>query len=244
MILADSWYSSGTFWGAVGAIAALGTCVVATYVAILPRDPIRHLKCTMLATPLLKSDVRDIPGDVRIFWEGTDLEDALKLVVTLTNQGRSPIRKEDFDRPLRLTVGATIKGVWATSSGPNSSIFSPVSFEGDTLIIGPGLIQRRQPVKFTILAGGRKPELRSKDAALPGVNVEVVSADSPQRRWTPRIKMAGVVAVTAAAAGLVLTGLLIGRHPAPSGKPPEPSPAASAPSPGHETPGPFGDHLT
>ena len=105
-------------------------------------------------------------------------------------------------------------------SGPNSETFPAVTFNDDTLSIGPGLIPRRQSVKFTLLAVGPEPKLRSAATALRDVKVEVLSADSAEpspRHWSRRTKAAATVAVTACAAGLVLAGLLIGHHPTQAG---------------------------
>jgi pentapeptide repeat protein len=238
MVLADPWYNSGTFWAAAGAIAVLGTGAVATFVAFWLANPIRRLDCAMSAAPLLKGSAQEMPGSLHITWDGVELKDPHILEVTLTSRGRRDIASEDFDQPLEFRVGATIKAILRTASGPKSSTFRAVSFKDDTLSIGPGLIRRRQSIKFTLLAVGREPMLSSAATALRDVDVEVLSTDSPQRRWALRTKVAVGVAVTAGAAGLVLIGLLIGHQPARAKNPPvaNRTPTNASPSAARSTP--------
>jgi hypothetical protein len=147
---------------------------------------------------------------LHITWDGAELEDPQILEITLASRGRRDIASEDFDQPLELKVGATIKAILRTAAGPNESTFRAVSFKDDILSVGPALITRRQLIKFTALAVGREPELSSAAAALRDVRVEVTSMGSSQRRWTRPTKIAVAVAIAFGATGLILVGLLIG----------------------------------
>ena len=233
MNLADLWYSSGTFWAAAGVIAVLGTGVAATIVSFWLANPIRRLDCLMSAAPLLKGAALEMPGNLHITWDGVELKDPHILELTLTSRGRRDISKDDFEQPLEFRVGAEIKAILRAASGPDSETFRAVTFKDDTLSIGPGLIHRRQSVKFTLLAVGPEPKLSSAAIALRDVKVELLSADSAEpspRHWSRRTKVAATVAVTACAAGLVLAGLLIGHRPPQAGNhlaANSPTPAAS-----------------
>jgi len=213
MFLADQWYNSGTLWGAAGALAVLATGAVATFVTVWLANPVRRLDCAMSAAPLLKDSAQEMPGKLHITWDGTELKDPHILELTLVSRGRRDIAKEDFDLPLEFRVGSTIKAILRSSAGPSSSTFRAVSFEDDILRVGPALIRRRQSIRITLLAVGPEPELSSAAAALRDVNVEVLTAESLQRHWAPRTKVAASVAVAAGAAGMVLIGLLIGHQP-------------------------------
>lgn len=213
MILADPLYTSGTFWGAAGAIAVLVTGAVATWVAFVLANPVRRLQCVMSAAPLLKAPPQGVSG-LQITWDGTELREPNVLDVSITNRGRRDITGDDFDlkQPLEFRVHAKILAILGTSTTSNSTAFSAVVFDDDVLKVGPGLIPRRQTIKFTLLAIGAEPALSSAAAALREVKVDVLTEDESHRRKPGRFRAAAGLAASAAVAGLVLTGLLIGHE--------------------------------
>jgi hypothetical protein len=204
MYLADPWYSSGTFWAAAGAVAVLVTGTIATFVAFRLANPVRRLECAMLAAPLLQQSAQEMPGTLQISWNGTELNNPHILEVNLTSRGRRDIASEDFDQPLEFRVGAKILAVLRTASGPDSTTFRKVAFEDEILNVGPALIRRHQSIKITLLAVGHDPELSSAAAAVRDVDVEVLPSERSGHRWS------------AAMAGLVLIGLVIGHSSPPS----------------------------
>jgi hypothetical protein len=159
MIMADPWYASGTFWAGAGTIAGVLVGIIAIYVAIVLANPVRRLECGMSAAPLLQGSAQDMPGLLRITWNGIDLEDPQILEVNLVNRGRRDIASEDFDQPLefRVGVGVRVLAILRTASGPKSTAFRAVAFEDDLLKVGPGLIRQHQSIKFTLLASGQDP---------------------------------------------------------------------------------------
>jgi hypothetical protein len=189
----------------------------------------------MSAAPLLKGSAQEMPGNLHITWDGSELTNPHILEVTLTSRGRQDIDSGDFEQPLEFRVGATIKAILRTASGPNSMPFSKVSFKDDTLSVGPGLIRRRQPLKLTLLAIGTDPILTTSATALRNVDVEVLSTESPRRHWTLWTRVAASVAVIMVATGLILIGLLIGHppaqpnHPTVTGSSPATAPAGTTP---------------
>jgi uncharacterized protein YjbI with pentapeptide repeats len=215
MTLADSWYADGTLWTAAGAIAVPLMGIIATLVTVRLSNPVRRLECSMSAAPLLRGSAQDMPGLLRITWDGEEVNDPNILEVNLISRGRQDIAGDDFDQPLEFRVNSKIIAILRTASGPNSAAFRAVAFENDLLKIGPNLIRRHQPIKFTLLASGRDPVLSSSATALRDVDVKVLSADQAGHRWPLRVKVMGGLAVTAAMAGLVLGGLLIGNNLSP-----------------------------
>lgn len=210
MALAGVWYTSGTLYAAAGAIAAVMGCLIAAFVAFKPTDPVRRLECAMSAAPLLQGSAQDMPGLLSITWEGAELKDPSILEVNLVNRGRRDIVSGDFEQPLEFGVGVRIFAVLKSACGPNSTVFRAVAFDDDLLKIGPGLIPRRQTIKFTLLASGRAPKLSSSAAAVHNVDVKVLPTEQLSHRRPLRIKVAGALAVVAAMVVLVLGGLLIG----------------------------------
>jgi hypothetical protein len=229
MYLADAWYSSGTLWTAAGAVAVLFTGAIATYVAFSLANPVRRLECVMSAAPLLQGAAQEMPGSLRITWDGEELKDPHVLEVTLTSRGRRDIARDDFDQPLEFRVGARIIALLRTASGPNLTTFRAVAFENDLLKVGPGLIGRRQSIKFTLLAAGHEPELTSSAAAVRDVDVEVLASERPSHARSTGLRMAAGLAVTAGMAGLVLVGVVIG-HSSPPGKAFSPASSSAASS--------------
>jgi hypothetical protein len=230
MILADQWYTSGTFWTAAGTVAVLTTGAIATFITLWLANPVRRLECVMSAAPLLQETAQEMPGSLQITWNGGELKDPHILEVNLISRGHKDIASQDFDQPLEFRVGAEILAVLRTASSPNSSAFRTVSFEDDLLKVGPGLIRRKQSIKFTLLAVGPDPVLSSSAAALRDVDVEVLSIEASNHRWPAKTKLAASLAITAITAGLVLIGLVIGhRNPALKNPPASRSISSSAP---------------
>jgi hypothetical protein len=210
MLLADSWYTSGTFWGAAGALAVLLTCGIATWVAFSLANPVRRLLCVMSAAPLLHAPAQGMQGRLQITWNGTELEDPSVLDISLTNRGRRDISRDDFDQPLEFRVQAQILAVLATTTKPDKTTFSAISFEDDVLKVGPGLIRRHQTIKFTLLAIGAAPTLTSSATALREVDVVLATDQAGGGAAPRRVRAAVALAATAAVAGVLLIGLLIG----------------------------------
>ena len=215
MVLADSWYVSGTFWTAAGAVAVLITGGIATYVAFILASPVRHLECSMSATKLLRGSAQDMPGNLQITWDGAELRDPVILEIRLVSRGRQDIVKDDFEQALEFRVNAKILAILKSDSHPNSSAFPAVAFDDDLLKVGPGLIRRRQSINFTLLASGADPVLSSSAAAVRDVDVDVIATGQPSSRWPVQVKLAAALAVAAVMAGLVLIGLLIGHESSP-----------------------------
>jgi Pentapeptide repeats (8 copies) len=167
----------------------------------------------MSAAPLLQGSAQDMPGLLRITWDGAELKDPNILEVSLVSRGRRDIASEDFDQPLEFRVNARILAILRTASGPNSTAFRAVAFDEDLLKVGPGLIRRHQSIKFTLLASGRDPVLSSSAAAVRDVDVDVLSTERSSRGWSLRVKVLSGLTVAAAMAGLVIIGLVIGRNP-------------------------------
>jgi hypothetical protein len=117
-------------------------------VAFSLANPVRRLLCVMSAAPLLHAPAQGMQGRLQITWNGTELEDPSVLDVSLTNRGRRDISRDDFDQPLEFRVQAQILAVLATTTKPDKTTFSAISFEDDVLKVGPGLIRRHQPQSF------------------------------------------------------------------------------------------------
>jgi len=168
-----------------------------------------------------------MPGRLQITWDGAALEDPHILEVNLVIRGRHDIASDDFEQPLEFRVGAKILAILRSASGPNSTAFRAVSFDDDLLKVGPALIRRHQPIRFTLLATGRDPMLTSSAAAVRDVDVEVLPTERSTRNWPSRLKVAVILSVAAGMAAVLLVGLLIGRN---NSAPPKNTLAGNKPS--------------
>jgi Pentapeptide repeats (8 copies) len=211
MVLADQWYSSGTFWTAAGTVAIIITAVGTMCVAWRLANPIRRLKYGMSVAPLLQRTSNEISSSLKITWNDKEVKHPHVLELSLISRGRQDIDRGDFDgQPLPFKVGAVILAVLQTYSSPGTFSNKDVEIQGDTLEVGPSLIGRRQAIKFTLLTDG-EPTLSTPATALR--NVQLEPSAEPSRHHLPvTAKFAAGVAATLAAVALILVWFLL--HPA------------------------------
>lgn len=171
---------SGTFWGAVGGIAAVLAVVLAVpmlWVAWRQAYPRRRLLYGMpVVTPLLNAQGPRRGLEVR--YEDTVLATPHVVEVSLVNQGRQAIPSDDFDRarPLVLDVGASIVKVLEVTPPPGQDKIA-VEVDGSVLRVGPDLIPGRQKISFSLLVDGPAPVLRCLEAVL--IDIDVWPGDPP-----------------------------------------------------------------
>jgi hypothetical protein len=216
--LADQFYSSGTFWAASGTLAGIVVGVVSILVIWRQGNPVRSLRYGMSSSALLPGATQKMPGTLEVTWDGAVVQDPHVLELTLISRGRRDIASEDFDnQPLQFNVGARILAVIKTSCTPEPAAFHAFALDGDVLKVGPGLIVRRQTIRFTLLADGPHPALSSPAEALRDVKLGKLSLESPRRHLHSSTRIAiSVVAGAVIAAALVLGGFSL-RSPSQAG---------------------------
>jgi hypothetical protein len=212
MAMADAWYYSGTLWGASGAIAVIVFGIISIVVAYRQSNPIQWLGYEMSQPSLLQDSAQALTGNVKITWNDTLVREPHIVDISIISHGRQDIRKQDFeDQPLEFRLeGADILAILRAVNSPESVTVPSAVVEEGVLKIGPSHIYRRQSAKFTLLAEGAQPRLRTPRATLNNVDLVNLSSESSRR---PRFSIRWAIGVTAvgAAAALVMLGILIAR---------------------------------
>lgn len=146
MSIADKWYASATFWTATGVVVALLAVVATVLVTYMVSFPKRRLLYGMpVVAPLLRAPA-DARQDLELLYRGEALAAPHVLEIELISRGRkdTPSSAYDSAKPMRLDVGARIVGVLRTTSHPESLSVPKVIVDGQSLMIGPSLIGKRQ----------------------------------------------------------------------------------------------------
>lgn len=139
MLIAEKWYSSGTFWGAAGVGAVLLAAVITAWVTVRVTNPKRRLLYAMPIVTRLVNDSPHIRQGLEVRWNGEQLDDPHVIEVHLISHSRRDIGNEDFNglEPLRLDVGAPIIELLGTESWPESTRAPKLAIDGSALSIGP-----------------------------------------------------------------------------------------------------------
>jgi hypothetical protein len=206
LIDTEHWYSSGTFWAALGVGVALLIGVPTFLVTWVPRQRLYYWAPP--ATPLVAASTRGIT-DLEIRHDGRRLADPYLLAVTLTVRGRRDIPSSAFDqgRPLVFDLGARIVKVLQIRCSPAASLAPPVTVGGSALRVGPELVGRRQITTISVLVDGGCPHLVCTQPVL--AQVSLIARDPPDPLpWSRAVMVAWVVVTGPVAARLGFTVLM------------------------------------
>jgi hypothetical protein len=91
-------------WGMFGGIVAVGALLVSIVIGILQlraaQPPTKAIKCVIVSsTPLVKVDTR-LKNDLQVLYKGKAVQDATSVILRISNSGKLPIARKDFDRPI------------------------------------------------------------------------------------------------------------------------------------------------
>jgi hypothetical protein len=211
-LASKSFIYSGTFWGAVGGIAALTALVLgvpALWLTWRQANPKRRLLYGMpVAAPLLNA--HGLGRRLEVRFEDQALAEPRVVEVTLFNAGRQAIPSDAFDRarPVVLDVGAPIVELLKVTTPPGHPGFA-VEIDGPALRIGPDLIPRRQKLSFSLLVDGPTPKLSCREAPLIDIDVRPGNPPDPADALTltQRVRLTVLMMVLVPAAWL-LAGLI------------------------------------
>src|SRR5690242_3803696 len=107
MLASDPWYTSGLFWGAVGAIIGLAGLVLG-WVLWRFGPPQRRLVYTMpMSTSLLTAHTHNFgleSSDLKITYQGQELADPYVISVRMDSRSRKDISGADFDQKRPITL--------------------------------------------------------------------------------------------------------------------------------------------
>ena len=157
MLASSSSDLSGTFWSAAAVVVALAAILVA--VLIWRLGPPRCLLLYSLDsdTALLSSHARAraAGAELQIILGGQELSDP-RVSLQIASYGRRDIRVDDFSeaRPLVLDLAAPILKVLASDMGGDKMPEVMTTIDGSRVMLGPGLIKRRQLISLDLLTDG------------------------------------------------------------------------------------------
>jgi hypothetical protein len=152
MLAARSWVESPTTLNVVTALGTMLAGIGAIWVLLIagPRYRLRYGPVTS----------RQLP------------DGSWKVGIHLSSRGRRDITRDAFDegKPILLDIGTSIRGLEGVWSSHESVRMVNARALGTCLLVGPGLIGRRQDLRFTVLVGAKPTGLRCQ-ASLIDVSV-------------------------------------------------------------------------
>lgn len=149
--LASPFYTSGTFWAAIAALAAVATAVI-TFVRRSPKQ--RRLTYRLEAIPLLHGETS---MDIEIRRNGVLLEEPHLVQYVMSNPSRQDIGSDAFDQgtPITVEFGALIVEYLGGHSDPASSVMPRAEVKGTKLRVLPGRFGRGDTMTYRALTAGR-----------------------------------------------------------------------------------------
>ena len=129
-----SWLDSPTTLGVATALGTLLAAIVAAW-------------GLLVAGPRYRLGYGPMKGRQRT-------EGSWEVVLYLSGRGRRDITRKAFDgaQSVILDIGVPIRELTEAVSWPPATRVVPYQFEGTCLLVGPGLISRRQDLRFTVIA--------------------------------------------------------------------------------------------
>jgi hypothetical protein len=183
MVIAATWYSSGTFWAGAGAVAVVLVGVVTVIVTWMVGAPRRFLVYDMpVVTSLLASHQEDLASsELRVTFEGNPLDDAYFVSLRLENRSRKDIRSTDFDqsRPLLFNFGNKIVALVGDDTARQNAA-KWFRMEDTLLAVEPTLIRRHEVIQAKLIMDGA-PHLNC-DSPLADITVRRETEDDREVR--------------------------------------------------------------
>lgn len=179
------WYTSGTFYAAVGAIAVVVIGASTVWATLFVGSTKRRITYSLTEdTPLLATTTALAKGELEVLYKGQHVAAPRCVTVRLVSRGRRDIGSNDFDgqRPIAIDLGVPIVKRLATSAVPDMPK-SDFDVDGTKLMIGPCRIRKRQVMSFTFLVNGGRPSLTHDDSLL-NVDVRAGSDGGEPKRLT------------------------------------------------------------
>lgn len=201
MLASGHFYTSGLFWGVVGALIGLAALLV-TVIIWRFGAPWRVLIYGMpVSTSLLTRSSGGFglaSSGLKMRYKRRALSDPHVVTLSVNSQSRRDIGSADFDqnRPLVFDVGAPIRAV--VGDGPIGPAADVVSISGSTVQLKPMLIHQGLVLQIDLLIDG-PPRLSCQDHLID-VKVRERTPEDAQRR---RIRIQSITLVVALIALLI-----------------------------------------
>ena len=164
MLATRSWVESPITLNVVTAIGSILAGIGAVWVVLLARPTYR-----LRYGPLESRKLQDGSWQVGIY---------------LSSRGRRDITRDAFDegKPVELDIGVPIQRLVKTWNSQRDVRIVTAQVKGTCLLVGPGLINRRQDLRFTVIADVKPTGVTCK-ASLIDVSVREQSLGPEGHSW-------------------------------------------------------------
>ncbi|MBB4714443.1 hypothetical protein [Streptomyces luteogriseus] len=207
MLIAESWYESGSFWQfAITTIVAVAVGALAAWATMRSANPKRRLNYGTRTNASLLIASHSQSGALQVTHNGTPVSRPRIVELELRNSGRRDITAAQFhaNEPLKFNLGADVVGVLGMASEPSGTIAPSIELPHATprvIAIPPSLLARKQVFRVALLVDGPRAEVCCVQAPLVDVAVRSGIQESSSRLLStivvPALTTAGVVAVFA-----------------------------------------------
>lgn len=196
MLASRSWAVSPTTLSVVTALGSILAAIAGVWVLLIA-GPRYRLRYGPLASKQLQEDL----------WE---------VAIYLSSRGRLDITRDAFDQdqPVELDIGVAIRDPVDVWSSQESMRRLPHQVEGTRLLVGPGLIGRRQDLCFTVQAAAKPPGHLTCRASLINVRIRRQFL-TPQRRLVLFVFAAAAASLVIGAVAYKVLARTAGVHVAP-----------------------------
>jgi hypothetical protein len=199
MNVAAEWYDSDVVWAAVSVVATLVGAASAAYVAYMAAFPKRRLTYEVAHAVALFHGSDSTHNDIEVRHSGSVLNDSHLVDLVFRSRGRRDIASSSFNagEPIRIKANRRVVAILVKHSQPASTTVPAVVVDNGAVLLGPGLITRRQTIRLTLLVDGGLPDIEVQS---PLVDVSIRHAQQPR---LPRYILYAAAAVLGGTSGAV-----------------------------------------
>jgi hypothetical protein len=201
MLIAESWYESGSFWQfAITTLVAVAVGALGAFATMRAANPKRRLVYSTPTNASLFAASHARTGALQVTHQGTPVSRPRVVELELRNAGRRDITAAQFHNgeALSVNLGADVVGVLDVRSTPSTTVAPSVDTSSSRVItIPPTLLVRKQVVRLTVLVDGPRADV-TVQAPLTDVDIrEGAEPDPPELRGS---RWLGAMAASAVAA--------------------------------------------
>jgi len=138
-------------WQSVAAFLAL-VAILTSILLYFKQRQIKSLSYEIISlTPLLSIE-EEIKGDLQVLYHGNPVDQVHLIVIEIKNSGNTPIRKEDFERPVNFNFGEETEIFTAeiTDTNPND-LEAFVNIEDGRVVLTPIMLNEEDTITVKML---------------------------------------------------------------------------------------------
>jgi len=162
-------FFSNPIWTFLGVILALLAIIFSIVLYFLQRQNKEVSYQILSFTPLLSVE-DEIKGRVKILFDQQPVEEVYLIILRITNAGRIPITKADFDEPIRISFGKGAKILsWEIIETIPKILPATGSVQDGKIVLDPILLNRFDAIKLNALTTGARLREVNVSARIHGV---------------------------------------------------------------------------